>query len=183
MYPFIRLAWQMFKHRKDTQIAPTDTHISHHYCLPWDIDLWMELNNGRTLTLYDMARIPLARKAGLLSALRDNEWGLTMAGCSVRYRRRVRMFEKIEIRSRLVCFDDKFMYLEQSMWKKNGECANHVLYRSAVTDKNGIVPTSRVREAVGLTNLTPTVPDWIKHWIDADATRPWPPMPTKLNQN
>lgn len=121
MYPVIRLAWQMFKHRRVPMIAPTDTHVSQHYFLPWDIDLWLELNNGRTLILYDMARIPLARKAGLLQALKVNKWGLTMAGCSVRYRRRVRMFEKVEIRSRLVCFDDKFMYLEQSMWKKNGD--------------------------------------------------------------
>lgn len=176
MYPCIRLAWQMFKHRNDAQIKATDTHVSTHYCLPWDIDVWMELNNGRTLTLYDMARIPLAMKAGLITALRDNKWGLTMAGCSVRYRRRIRMFEKIEIRSRLVCFDDRFMYLEQSMWKKNGECANHILYRSAVTDENGIVATQRIMDAVGLHEASPDMPAWIQNWIDADASRPWPPM-------
>ena len=80
----------------------TGTHVSHHYCLPWDIDLWRELNNGRTLTLYDLGRIPLAGRVGLIKVLRRERWGLTMAGASVRYRRRIRVFDRIEMRSRLV---------------------------------------------------------------------------------
>ena len=57
MYPFFRLAWQFFLNRNGPSLTIGDTHISYHYCLPWDLDLWMELNNGRTLTLYDMGRI------------------------------------------------------------------------------------------------------------------------------
>lgn len=174
MYPFFRLAWQFFVHRNAPKLSVLDTHVSHHYCLPWDIDVWAELNNGRTLTLYDMGRLPLARRAGLIKVLRDNRWGLTMAGCSVRYRRRVRMFDKIEMRSRAVCWDDKFIYLEQSMWKQ-GDCTSHILYRSAVTDRNGIVPTAKIITALDPDLQSPAIPDWIKNWIAADATRPWPP--------
>jgi acyl-CoA thioesterase FadM len=176
MYPVIRLIWQMFKHRNDSKLTVNDTHISHHYCLPWDIDLWRELNNGRTLTLYDMGRIPLAQRAGLIKALKDNRWTLTMAGVSVRYRRRIKMFEKIEMRSRAVFWDDKFFYIEQSMWKQDGECANHALYRSAITSKDGIVPPDQVIAATGQGIERPDAPDWVQAWIAADATRPWPPM-------
>lgn len=99
-----------------------------------------------------------------------------MAGASVRYRRRIRTFEKIEMRSRAACWDDRFVYLEQSMWKQNGECANHALYRAAVTDASGIVSPARVMEAMGQDTPSPDAPDWIKGWIAADADRPWPPM-------
>lgn len=176
MYPFLRLAYQFFVHRKDADLGPLDTHVSHHICWPWDLDLWNELNNGRTLTLYDMGRLPLAKRVGLVKALRDNRWGLTMAGASVRYRRRVRAFDRIEIHSRAVCWDDKFMYLEQSM-RVRGEATSHILYRSAVTSKEGIVPPIRVMEALELDpSLTPEMPDWIAAWTEAEALRPWPPF-------
>lgn len=176
MYPFIRLAWQISKARRMPPLGALDTHVSTHYCLPWDIDFFMELNNGRTLTMYDLGRIPFGYRAGLIKALSDNSWGLTMAGASVRYRRRVRMFEKLEMRSRVVWWDQRFIYIEQSMWKQDGECANHILYRSAITDRSGIVDPQRVVEAMGLTVDRPEAPVWVASWIAADADRPWPPQ-------
>ncbi|MEO1139354.1 MAG: acyl-CoA thioesterase [Pseudomonadota bacterium] len=176
MYPVIRLLWQVFKYRKAPKFAPLDTHVSRHICLPWDIDLWMELNNGRTLTLYDLGRIPMAYRAGLVQALKTNRWGLTMAGASVRYRRRIRMFETVEMRTRVVWWDDKFIYIEQSMWKSDGDCANHIVYRSAVTGERGIVPPSEVMEVLKLKIDRPKAPTWVAAWIKADHARPWPPM-------
>lgn len=176
MYPFIRVAWQLWKHRRSDPLPVTGTHVSRHVCLPWDIDLWMELNNGRTLTLYDLGRIPLAVRTGLADTLRRNRWGLTMAGASVRYRRRVRMFDTVEMRSRAVWWDDRFFYIEQAMWKMDGACASHILYRSAVTGKAGIVPPREVARALGVDPEPPEAPSWVTAWIGADAKRPWPPM-------
>ena len=176
MYPVFRMIWQVLKVRRAPRLAVTDTHVSRHMCLPWDIDLWMELNNGRTLTMYDLGRIPLAYRTGLIDVLRRRRWGLTMAGASVRYRRRVRMFETVEMRSRAVWWDDRFMYIEQSMWKADGQCANHILYRSAVTGREGIVPPAKLVRELGLEQAAPEVPEWVQAWIAADSLRPWPPM-------
>ncbi|MDA7423533.1 thioesterase family protein [Thalassococcus lentus] len=177
MYPFIRLLASGLKARSLPELQLGETHISHHICWPWDLDLWMELNNGRTLTLYDLGRIPLAQRSGLLKLLARKRWGLTMAGAVVRYRRRVRAFDKIEMRSRLLGWDGKFMYLEQSMWKSNGDCASHAVYRGAVTDRNGIVATDIVLKAMDLEPAdAPDLPDWVKAWLAAEDQRPWPPM-------
>lgn len=176
MYPFIRLAWQFQRHRNDPEIGVFDTHVSHHICWPWDLDMFAELNNGRMLTLYDMGRMPLAGRIGLVKALRANRWGLTIAGSTARYRRRVRAFDRITMKSRGLCWDERFFYIEQSMWLSNGECASHVLYRSAVTDKNGIVDPERIVEAVGYQGEKPAMPDWVSRWVEAEDKRPWPPM-------
>lgn len=176
MYPAPRLFWQMFKHRDDLPLAVTGTHVSCHICLPWDIDLWMELNNGRTLTLFDLGRIPLARRVGLIGAIKRQGWGLAVAGASVRYRRRIRMFDIITMRSRVVFWDSRFIYIEQSMWKKDGDCANHILLRTAVTGKDGIVSPARVLEAMGQQMPAPQAPDWVSAWIAAEGQRPWPPF-------
>ena len=119
----------------------------------------------------------MAGRVGLIGVLRRQRWGLAIAGASVRYRRRVRMFDRIEMRSRLVTWDARFMYLEQSMWRRDGECASHILYRAAVTGKDGIVPPDRVLEALGRSgHAAPPAPEWVEAWARADAARPWPPM-------
>ena len=100
MYPFLRLIKEVLKFRKAPKLGFGNVHVSHHMCMPWDLDPWIELNNGRTLTLYDLGRIPLAARSGLLNVLKERGWGMTMAGACVRYRRRIRMFERIEMHSR-----------------------------------------------------------------------------------
>ena len=178
MYPFIRLAKELLKLRRLPGLPIMGTHVSHHICWPWDIDFWAELNNGRTLTIYDLGRIPLASRVGLLRALKEKGWGLSVAGVSVRYRRRVRPFERIRINSRCVGWDDRFIYLEQTIWKKNGECANQALYRAAATDASGIANPDGLLVLMGWDGPRPVLPEWVQNWISADATRPWPPADT-----
>lgn len=176
MYPFFRLFKDMARARKQPRLGLYDTHVSHHLCLPWDLDMWNELNNGRTLTLYDLGRIPFAQRTGLIDLLKQEKWGLTIAGSVVRYRRRVRGMDRIETRSRLLGWDRRFMYIDQSMWKTNGECASHAVFRAAVTDKNGIVTTDRILAALGNDDPAPELPDWVAKWIEAEDMRPWPPQ-------
>lgn len=175
MYPFVRMVKEMWKYRKAEPLGLTEPHISHHICWPWDLDFWMELNNGRTLTLYDLGRIPLAMRAGLIPVMKRERWGITVAGSTVRYRRRVRVFQRVEMVSRVIGWDQRFLYMEQSMWR-NGDCTSHMLLRSAVTDRNGIVPTERLAAALGHGAQSPDLPDWVTAWIAADAERPWPPV-------
>jgi len=174
MYPFFRMFKELVKYRNAGPLAVRELHISHHRCWPWDLDFWMELNNGRTLTLYDLGRIPLAKRLGLIQALKENRWGLTVAGVSIRYRRRVRAFDRLELRSRVIGWDHRFFYLEQGMWN-GGKCTSHALYRTAVTDKNGIVNPQRVADAMGVDGASPELPIWAQEWIKAENHRPWPP--------
>ncbi|ROU01228.1 acyl-CoA thioesterase [Histidinibacterium lentulum] len=176
MYPVFRLFTQLARHRNDPPLGLTDTHVSRHICWPWDLDIWWELNNGRALTLYDLGRLPMARRIGLTDALKREGWGLTVAGSTTRYRRRVRVFDRIEMRSRGVGWDARFLYVEQSMWTSGGDCAGHVLIRSAIVGKDGIVPPARALEAMGYTGPDLPPPPWVAAWIAAEEQRPWPPM-------
>lgn len=176
MYPFIRLTKDLLLARRLPPLDVTGTHVSHHRCWPQDIDLFMEMNNGRVLTILDLGRTVLAQRVGLLDALKAQRWGLTMAGASVRYRKRIRPFVKFRTLSRTVGWDARFFYLDQSIWI--GEtCAAQVLYRSAVTDRNGIVSPARVFGSIGHGGISPDLPPWVRAWIAAEAERPWPPVP------
>jgi acyl-CoA thioesterase FadM len=175
MFPFIRLAKEIYFAGRQPKLRFDGTHISHHICWPWDIDMFGEMNNGRVLTVYDLGRLPLAVRTGLADALRRKKWGLTMAGCSVRWRARLRPFARFEMQSRCLGWDDRFFYLEQTMWLPDGRCASQALYRAAVTDKQGIVSPARVARAMDVQEQSPDLPLWVAAWIEAEATRVWPP--------
>lgn len=176
MYPIVRLLKDALLASRQPRLGPLDTQVSQHHCWPWDIDIWMELNNGRTLTLYDIGRTMLTLRTGLAGVLRREGWSVAVAGTSIRYRRRIKPFERFEMKSRAIGWDDRFIYVEQGMWKANDDCANHALLRTVVTDKNGIVAPARVLAAWGQDPESPPLPDWVKAWIAAEDQRPWPPM-------
>ncbi|WP_151718210.1 acyl-CoA thioesterase [Gemmobacter serpentinus] len=174
MYPYIRLLKEVLKARRAPRLGILDTHISEHICWPWDIDPWLELNNGRTLTLFDLGRVPLGIRTGLDKAVMKNGWGMAIAGNSTRYRKRVTTFQRITMHSRCVGWDARFIYIDQSMWRGD-DCTSQMLARSAFTSRQGIVAPERVIAAMGQDAQSPALPDWVVEWIAADAARPWPP--------
>jgi acyl-CoA thioesterase FadM len=174
MYPYARLALAVAAARRAAPLKVLDPHVSQHRVYPWDLDPWMELNNGRTLTLFDLGRIPMSIRMGFDNVARKNGWGITVAGNSTRYRKRVTVFTTLTQRCRVLGWDDRFSYVEQSFWRGD-DCTAQMLLRSAFTSKTGIVPPAKVLEALEQSPVSPPLPDWVAAWIAADASRPWPP--------
>ena len=79
MYPIVRLLKDAVIASRQPRLAPLDTHVSRHHCWPWDIDIWMELNNGRTLTLYDLGRTMLTLRTGLAGVAANATCGSSSA--------------------------------------------------------------------------------------------------------
>ena len=179
MYPYFRLLKELWCFRNAPRLHIHEPHISVHRIWPWDLDPWRELNNGRTLTLFDLGRIPMSLRMGFKKVAKENGWGITVAGNSTRYRRRVTLFSKLTQVSRVVGWDARFSYVEQSFWRGD-ECTAHMLLRSAFISKQGIVAPAQVLAALGENPVSPPLPDWIEAWIAADHKRPWPPQGAAL---
>ena len=174
MYPIIRMIKAIVASRR-SRIDILEQLSTWHRAWPWDIDPWKDLNNGRILTLFDLGRIALAQQTGLNAALLRNRWGIVVAGNTTRYRKRITMMQRFEMRTRCLGWDSRFFYMEQSMWRGE-DCCNHILIRGAVTEKGGIVAPQRVVEAMGHQGASPALPGWVQAWIAADHERPWPPQ-------
>ncbi|MBF9059409.1 thioeseterase [Rhodobacterales bacterium HKCCSP123] len=175
MYPFLRFATVTLSERRKPRIGLFDTHVLPMRCLPNDLDGFLEMNNGRILTLFDLGRFAVAIRTGLWDVLRREGWGLVVAGSSVRYRARITGLQGFALRTRLVGWDARFVYIEQAMWR-GATCCNHALLRTGVTEKGRLVPTDRVAAAMRHEGASPELPGWARAWAEADARRPWPPM-------
>lgn len=176
MYPVIRGIKTLIK-AKNAKPIPFDGIAEISFiCRPWDIDMFMEMNNGRILTLYDLGRFDLAIKGGLMKALKANNWGLVVAGSTTRYRKRVRMFDKITMRTQVTGFDDRWVYISQSMWVK-GEPCSAALLRTGITKDGKVINPKNMEKAMGLTGITFPHSAFLDGWIISEKGRPWPPSP------
>lgn len=182
MYPFLRLAAATAGARRAGPLPLFAVHTGRHRIWPWDLDPWAELNNGRTLTLYDLGRVPLVGRTGIAAALARQGWRMTVAGAAVRWRRRLVALQVVSMASRLIGWDARFLYFDQTLWA-GADCAGQALIRTAATDpgRGGIIPPARLVAAIpGAAAESPALPGWVAAWAAAEAARPWPPPRTGL---
>ena len=149
------------------------------YCRPWDIDIFGEMNNGRVLTLYDLGRFDLTIRIGLPKLMRKHGWGFVVAGSSVTYRKRIRLFDRVSLKTQIAGYDAKWIYILQSMWVAGKPC-NQALLRTAVTRKSGTVPTAEVLDAMGSPALDLELPAWAP---SLGRCRPSTPLATARRLN
>lgn len=179
MYPFIRYASTIVRAalqvKKGNTLTFKDTSEIHFRCRLSDIDNFLEMNNGRVFTLYDMGRTDFAVRSGLGRQLLKQRWGLVVAGSTIQYRRRIRAFEKVTMKTKIVAFDERWIYIEQSMWVKDKPCSSALL-RTGVTKGGKVIETARILAALDQSDweLPPT--GYVEEWIVSDAERPWPPQ-------
>lgn len=178
MYPYLRMALTLFSARRVPGQSAFAPLVTHHRAWPWDTDMYGELNNGRILTLSELGRWRYSVEVGLLSELRRRRAGFAVAGVSVRYRRRVPLWARYRLETRFLGWDERFIYTDQSMWL--GEtAANQILLRAAFVSREGTIPPAEIAAALGIDGTSPAMPGWVQNWIEAEATRPWPPEPVQ----
>lgn len=179
MYPFLRygksIADAIIASKKGHTLDLSDTSEIEIRCQLNDIDNFFEMNNGRVLTLFDLGRTDLAIRSGLGKMLLKKRWGLVVAGSTIQYRKRIRAFDKVTIKTQVAAIDERWVYIEQSMWVKGKPCSSALL-RTGVTKGGRVVATQEVLEAMGKPDwkLPPT--GYVAEWIESDADRPWPPQ-------
>lgn len=172
MYPFIRITKMLTYGSFKPKMKVTDKSILKMRVWPGDIDVFWELNNGRHLTIMDFGRFDLALRSGLLKLVKQKSWGLVVTGASVRYRHRLKLFQKYELHSEVIGHDDKWIYFHQKTIR-NGRIHSAALIRTAVTSKKGIVKVEEVMKSIGHIDEIPILPQWVKAWAEADQLRPW----------
>ena len=179
MYPFLRysksIVSAVIANKKGRSLDLAQTSEVMVRCSLTDLDPMLEMNNGRVLTVYDIGRTDFIIRTGLGKQLFKHRWGMVVAGSTIQYRKRIRLFDKVTIKTQLVGIDERWLYLEHSMWVKGKPCSS-MLLRTGVTEGGRVVDTARVLEGLGKADLKLPPTGYVAEWIESDGDRPWPPV-------
>ena len=179
MYPYLRYTKSMIDaaiaNKQGKSLSFTQTSQVSVRCSLTDLDPMFEMNNGRVLTVYDIGRTDFIIRTGLGKQLLKQRWGMVVAGSTIQYRKRIRWFDKVTIKTQLVGLDERWIYLEQSMWVKGKPCSS-VLLRTGVTEGGKVIELARVLDALGESDLAMLPEPWVQEWIKGNKDHRWPPM-------
>jgi acyl-CoA thioesterase FadM len=119
----------------------------------------------------DVARADLIARLRLLRPLLKRGWRPVMGGCVVRFRRSVMPFQRFEIRSRVVTWDEKWFYTEHIVEVGGTFCAvGHM--RTVIRGKDASIPPPDVLALLNIKDPTaPPMPEFVANWRTIEDAR------------
>jgi acyl-CoA thioesterase FadM len=132
---------------------------------PQDIDLNLHLNNARYLNIMDYGRTHLLARMRLLEHIVRSRWTPLVGAVWMTYRRSLPLFAKFALESRLVCWDDRWFYIEQTFAGDDGLSAVGWV-KGILRSPAGNLDPQNVLEAISPGVVSPPIPEAIAAWND-----------------
>lgn len=165
MYPYLRwlsIAWRARKQR----MGVFDESVLRFHVWPGDLDFFAHMNNGRYLSLMDSGRWDIVARLGLIGHMRRQRWITVLGGASIRFRRPMRPFQRFELRSRILGWDEKWFYISQR-FEADGKVYADAAVRGLFRAPGESVPSAEVLRLVGHKGPSPALPRDVRAWADA----------------
>jgi acyl-CoA thioesterase FadM len=164
---YLRLLWVLVRGAlRPRRRSALDASILRMRVLPNDLDLNRHMNNGRFLTLMDLGRVDLMLGAGLLGTIVRRGWMPVVAAATIRFRRSLDLFDAFTLRTRVVCWDERWVWLEQR-FERDHELVAHGLVKAAIRARGGVVPPFELLASLGERAVSPPPPPMIARWEEA----------------
>lgn len=122
-----------------------------------DLDIFKHVNNGRYLTLMDLGRVDLLVRTGLVAAMRRRGWTAVVAAATVNYKRPLKFWQRFEMVTRIVGWDEKSVYMQQEIIA-NGKLIASSMVRMMMRDVSGTVPAAEIMAEAGHPLSSPSLP-------------------------
>jgi acyl-CoA thioesterase FadM len=166
----LRLVWTLASGLAKPRVEMLDECRVRLRVWPNDLDSNLHMNNSRYLLAMDLGRWDYAVRCGVLGAMLRRRLFPLAGSATLSFRRSLDPFQRFELATRLVAWDEKWWWFEQRF-----EVAGRVraLGRVKVLFRGprGNVPTRELLAAVGRSELQPpTLPEPIRLWREAEES-------------
>jgi acyl-CoA thioesterase FadM len=118
---------------------------------PFAIDFNMHKNNATYFHDMELARWNWTIRSGLHSVFQKQKWLPILGGISFRFRRSLHLFEPYETRVQVIAMDEKWLYVEHSMYTKGNLFVGKGVGRVCAVDgkTKKMIPARVVLEKAG----------------------------------
>lgn len=150
-----------------TVVGPYDVLASRFRVLLTDIDVNLHMNNGRYLSIADVARFDLLRAAGLWKVIRRRGWYPVVVSSTITFRKSLETWQRFNIESRFLGIAGRNVFLEQRFVVK-GEIYAHLFVAARfLKASGGHVPLDDLTALLHDDQRPISVPNWVLDWAVA----------------
>lgn len=103
---------------------------------PTDLDVLWHMNNGKYLSILDIARFEYIARAGILKVLNQRGWYTVVGSQTITYRKSLRPWQKFTVETKLIGMDSHACYMEQR-FVRHGEIYARAYIQGRFLKKTG----------------------------------------------
>lgn len=132
---------------------------------PNDIDFNFHLNNSRYLSAMDYGRVHMLARGRIVNEVLRARWMPVVGSVWITYRRSLPLWARFTLASRLMCWDERWFYMEQEFRVAEGLAAVGWVKGALLERANGATKTvlpQRVMDLVQPGIVSPAVPQAIQ---------------------
>lgn len=164
MNHYFRLFWVLLRLRLWPQkTGLIDLFRRPFRVLPSDCDFNFHLTNGRYFSLLDVARIEHLARMKLIGKLLRRRWLPVLNATEITFIRQLPPLRKFDITTRIVTWDEKYLYLEQR-FETPGTLHAVSLARAAFVHRGEVVAPAEVAALAGYEGKAPPCSAIIDGW-------------------
>ena len=130
---------------------------------PSGIDFNFHLNNARYLSMMDYGRMHMLARTRVLDAVVRARWTPLVGAVWMTYRRSLPLWARFTLATRLVCWDERWFYMEHTFTGAAGLAAVGWV-KAALRGQHGIVAPQAVLETIEPGITSPPIPETIATW-------------------
>jgi YbgC/YbaW family acyl-CoA thioester hydrolase len=146
-------------------LDPSVTRLRVHL---GDLDLYRHVNNGVYLQMMDVGRSNLLADLGAYGLLAERGWFPVVAASTVTYRRSLTFGQRFELTSRVLGWDARVVYLEQTFTLRDQHVARGVVAGRFLGRGGERVAATDVVALLGPTDVAPPeLPPDVLAWARA----------------
>jgi acyl-CoA thioesterase FadM len=162
---WFRLIWMLLTARLRGPVQLFEPSRLRLRVLPNDLDLNGHVNNGRYFTLADLGRLDFIMRTGAARVAIANRAFPLIGDAVAKFRKDLKLFQRYELQSRLIGWDDKWTYMEHR-FVRGGRVAGMVIIRGQFRSARGPLSPNTILAGLGLAQQTAShaLPDWALAW-------------------
>ncbi len=166
---WFRLIWLFFVGRRRTKADILDVCVTPFRVWPSDLDVLRHMNNGKYLTIMDLARVDLLIRSGVAAKFRAAHLFPIVAKSCIRYRRSLLLWQRFEIESQMVAANDADFFIAQRFMRA-GKCVAIAMIQGRMMHaKRGSISTAETIATAGI--VEPALP--FGHGADVTFESVW----------
>lgn len=163
---WLRLLLTLLAARWRPRASVFDTTVLPLRALPNDLDVNGHVNNGRYLTLADLARVDFVLRTGTARVALRHRARPIVGDAVAKFRREIGPLRRFDIHTRLLGWDERWTFMEHR-FVVDSRVAGSVVIRGLFRAPSGPLSPQVFVDALGIEAPRPRLPDWVRDWSAA----------------
>ena len=134
-----------------------DEFVLNLRVLPNDVDI-TKISDDRYIALMDLGRMDIIFRTNGLKSMLKNNWGPLVTFANIRFRYPLKIFQKYQLKTRILWWDDTTFYIKQ-VFERKGRVVATGYVCATLLGSSGSVSPSKILAEIGQSVTKPSEPE------------------------